>query len=122
MRFCWTTIKVSDLEHSIRFYQDVVGLQLQRKYEAGPGKEIAFLAAEAGQTEVELIADENQKKVEIGNDISLGFTVASIQDKLKFVQNEGIKVLAGPISPNPEIEFFYVSDPDGVKIQFVENK
>lgn len=122
MRFCWTTIKVSDLEDSIRFYQDIVGLQLQRKYEAGPGKEIAFLAAETGQTEVELIADENQTKVEIGNDISLGFTVASVQDKLKFVQNEGIKVLAGPISPNPEIEFFYVSDPDGVKIQFVENK
>ncbi|ODS49840.1 MAG: lactoylglutathione lyase, partial [Halanaerobium sp. 4-GBenrich] len=35
---------------------------------------------------------------------------------------KNIVIQSGPISPNPKIEFFFVLDPNGLKIQFVENK
>ncbi|MFP4199505.1 MAG: VOC family protein [Halanaerobium sp.] len=35
MSYLWTTIKVKNLEESIEFYQQIVGLKLQRKFEAG---------------------------------------------------------------------------------------
>ncbi|MEG3070260.1 MAG: VOC family protein [Candidatus Syntrophopropionicum ammoniitolerans] len=43
MKFCWCTISVNNLEQSIRFYQQIVGLSLNRRFVAGPGVEIAFL-------------------------------------------------------------------------------
>ncbi|MFW6267358.1 MAG: VOC family protein, partial [Halanaerobium sp.] len=39
MSYLWTTIKVKNLEESIEFYQQIVGLKLQRKFEAGPERE-----------------------------------------------------------------------------------
>ncbi|MFW5749935.1 MAG: VOC family protein [Halanaerobium sp.] len=122
MSYLWTTIKVKNLEESIEFYQQIVGLKLQRKFEAGPEREIAFLAAAAGETEVELIADQGKEDIDIGQDISLGFEVESAAQKIKFLEDNGIEIESGPVSPNPQIEFFYVLDPNGVKIQFVENK
>ncbi len=122
MGFLWTTIKVKDLEDSIAFYTKIVGLEVQRRFEAGPGREIAFLSEADGQTAVELIDDQDQSQIDLGRDISLGFEVDTVAQKMKFLEEQGIKVESGPVSPNPNIEFFYVFDPNGLKIQFVENK
>ncbi|PUU91285.1 lactoylglutathione lyase [Halanaerobium congolense] len=122
LSFLWTTIKVKNLKESVEFYRDIVGLEVQRRFEAGPETKIVFLAAADGQTAVELIDDQNQTEVELGADISLGFEVDSLAEKMKFVEEKNIVIQSGPISPNPKIEFFFVLDPNGLKIQFVENK
>lgn len=122
MSFLWTTIKVKDLSESVKFYQDIVGLEVQRQFEAGPETEIAFLAAAGDQTAVELIDYQNQDEIKLGADISLGFEVNSLAEKMKFIQENNISIQSGPISPNPNIEFFYILDPNGLRIQFVENK
>lgn len=122
MGFLWTTIKVKDLKESIKFYQEIVGLEMQRSFEAGPETEIAFLAAADGQTAVELIDDQNHNEINLGADISLGFEVDSIEEKIKFLKSKNISIESGPISPNPNIEFFHILDPNGLRIQFVENK
>lgn len=119
MKFCWTTIHVKNLEESLKFYQEIVGLQLNNRYNAGPGMEIAFLGS--GETQVELIGHETDKGVNIGQDISLGFEVSSLDEMLEFVKGKGIAVHSGPFQPNPHVRFFYIMDPDGLKIQFVEN-
>ena len=120
MRFCWTTIKVKDLEESLQFYQDIVGLKVVRRFKSGEGSEIAFLGE--GDTKVELIYDAGQKDVSIGQDISLGFEVKSLDEALKFItQEKGLKIHSGPFQPSPNVKFFYVLDPNGLRIQFVEN-
>ena len=40
---------------------------------------------------------------------------------LDFIKEKGLSVYEGPFQPNPTIKFFYVLDPNGLKIQFVEN-
>lgn len=122
MGYLWTTIKVKDLEESIAFYTEIVGLKVQRRFAAGPGREIAFLSEAEGQTAVELIDDQDQNQVDLGRDISLGFEVDSVDQKIEFLEEEEIEIVSGPVSPNPNIEFFYVLDPNGLRIQFVENK
>lgn len=118
MKFCWSTIHVNDLEESLEFYQEIVGLKQQRRFEAGPN-EIAFLGE--GETKVELVSSDEDEEVSIGQDISLGFEVESLEDKIEFVKKNGIAIHSGPIQPNPNIKFFFVQDPNGLKIQFVEN-
>lgn len=40
---------------------------------------------------------------------------------LDFLKDKGIEIQAGPFQPNPYIKFIYILDPNGLKIQFVEN-
>lgn len=120
MKFIWTTLSVKDMEESLKFYQDIVGLNIVDRFPTGPGMELAFLGD--GETKVELVYNENESKVEIGGDISLGFEVDSLDEMLEFVKEKGIKIHSGPFHPNPGIGFFFVQDPNGLRIQFVEQK
>ena len=118
MSFLWTTITVKDIEESLKFYQEIVDLPLNRRFAAGPGVEIAFLGDDG--TKVELICSEKIKEVNIGSDISLGFAVKSLDEKIAFLEGKGIKLHSGPFAPNPHTKFFFILDPNGLKIQFVE--
>jgi len=119
MKFCWSTIKVKNLEESLKFYKEIVGLTLSNRFSAGMGKEIAFLGD--GETKIELICDESLKDINYSEYISLGFEVKSVDDMMNLIKEKGINMHSGPFEPNPHTRFFYVLDPDGLKIQFVEN-
>ena len=112
-------MKVKNLEESLKFYQDIVGLNISRRFNAGPGKEIAFLGE--GETKIELIYNEALKEVSYGEHISLGFEVNSVDEMMNFAKEKGIDIHSGPFQPNPHSRVFYVLDPNGLKIQFVEN-
>jgi lactoylglutathione lyase len=119
MKFCWSTLRVKNLEESLKFYQEIVGLKIDRRFNAGPGVEIAFLGD--GETKIELLYDENNKGINVGQDISWGFEVGSLDETMSLVKEKGIEIQGGIIQPNPHVKFFYVLDPNSLKIQFVEN-
>ena len=119
MKFCWCTITVNNMEESLKFYQEIVELKLNRRFPAGPNVDIAFLGE--GETEVELICDSHHKPTGKAEDISLGFEVESLEEMINFIREKGLEISRGPYQPNPHIKFFYVKDPNGVNIQFVEN-
>jgi lactoylglutathione lyase len=119
MNFLWCTIRVNNLEESINFYEFIVGLQVNTRFQAGPNKEIAFLGN--GETKVELIWDKSTSTTNVGPDISIGFEVDSVDEKLVFLKERNIPIQSEVIQPNPHTKFFYVLDPNGLKIQFVEN-
>lgn len=119
MKLSWVTLFVKKLEESLRFYQEIVGLNLVEKFNAGPGVEIAFLGN--GETKIELIHNEAIKEVNLGENISLGFEVDSLDKIMAFVKEKGINIHSGPFQPNPHIKFFFIMDPNGLKIQFAEH-
>jgi len=119
MNFCWCTVAVKDLDDSIKFYQEIVGLPVERRFMAGPDVEIAFLGS--GETKLELLEHKKEKKSFTGDGISLGFEVQSVDEKMKFIRGKGLLIEGGPYQPNPHIKFFYVRDPNGLRVQFVEN-
>lgn len=118
MSFCHVTLTVKDLDASIRFYTEVAGLPVDKRYQAGPDTEIAFLGA--GDTKVELICSKNQPDAIIGNGVSIGFKVDSVPQKLESLKGSGITVLSDIIQPNPHVRFFFVADPGGYRVQFIE--
>lgn len=106
------------MNESLKFYEEIVGLTLNKRFNAGPGMEIAFLGD--GETKVELICNENNKEISVGKDISWGFQVKSLDEMIKLIKDKGISVESGPVQPNPHTKFFFIKDPNGLKIQFVE--
>ena len=119
MKFCWTTINVKNLERSLAFYKDIVGLPIIRRMQPNPDMELAFLGE--GDTQVELICHKEAADIEFGKDISLGFVVESLEDFTEELKSRHIGIHSGPFQPNPFIRFLFVLDPDGLKFQFVEN-
>jgi lactoylglutathione lyase len=119
MNFLWSTIKVKDMKDSLKFYQDIVELSIERRFNPDENTEIVFLGS--GETKIELIDEKNKVDISFGNDISLGFQVDSVDSMINKLKEYGIEPETEILQPNPNIKFFYVRDPNGLKIQFVEN-
>ncbi len=116
MAFLWCTVRVSDVDRSVKFYEDVVGLTVARRLPS-PYGDIVFLGD--GETTLELMGG---RQGEIGDDISVGFSVDDLDKLAAELEAKGVKVHGGPFSPAPGVRFLYVQDPDGLKVQFVEQK
>ncbi len=108
------------MDDSLDFYETFLGLPLNNRFNAGPHMEIAFLGD--GDTQVELIYNSEVKDIGFGNDISLGFTVPSLEEMIGKLETIGIKPLTDIYQPNPNVRFIFIQDPNGLKIQFVEMK
>lgn len=117
MKYVWTTIIVKDLEKSLEFYRDLIGLKINRRFATGANQEIVFLGN--GETEIELI-ENKQESFTAGNAISLGFAVESLDETIKLLKEKSINIISDIIQPNSSIKFICVLDPNGVKVQFSE--
>lgn len=118
MNICWVTLHVQDIERSLDFYTGLFGLEVVRRFKPDGQREIAFLGSEG--TQLELIGDPQASGAPHSEDITVGFPVASLEMITEKLEELGIGVYSGPFQPNPAISFIYVLDPDGFKIQLVE--
>lgn len=118
MKYLWTTLNVENMEKSLNFYQNILGLKLKREFSPAPGMKFSFLGD--GETEIELICNEGVKDINPGDSLSMGFKIESTEQFSADLKEKGIEIHSGPFQPNPHIRFFFVLDPDGYKIQLVE--
>lgn len=119
MKYVWTTIYVKDLDKSLKFYTDVVGLEVDGRFPAGPGMEIGFLKSQGTDTKIELIQEAVFKGRKEPTAISMGFLTDDIENKREEVKAAGYEPTE-IIRPNPHAQFFFVKDPDGIEVQFVQ--
>ncbi len=118
MKYVHITLYVSNLQRSLAFYRDLLGMNILQRIHSG-GREIVFLG-EAGQPSIELIAAGNEAPKKSG--FSLGFRVESLEEATRMMENAGYPLLRGPISPNPNLRFSFFHDPDAIEIQVLEYK
>lgn len=117
MTFRWSTLLVKDMKASLYFYQEALGLELAGREAPYPGLEIAFL--ETGDTKIELVCSAENNNAMVGDAVSWGFQVASLEEALARMEAHGIPIHIGPIE-HPAVRYFFVQDPDGLKIQLKE--
>ncbi|MCW9717922.1 MULTISPECIES: lactoylglutathione lyase [unclassified Avibacterium] len=127
MRILHTMLRVGDLDRSIKFYQDVLGMRLLRTSENPEYKyTLAFLGYGDEETSsvLELTYNWGVNEYELGNaygHIAIG--VDDIYATCEAVRQAGGKVTRepGPVKGGKTVIAF-VEDPDGYKIEFIENK
>lgn len=117
MQFLWCSLYVRDIDASIHFYEQIVGLHVIRRFNE-PGAKLAFLGE--GETKLELIQGKNEPGSGVG--FSIGFKVESLDEKMASIKAQGIAIHSGPFAPSPRTRFFFVADPDGALVQLVEQK
>ena len=121
MNLCWVTIKVNNLEESLKFYNEVIGLNISERFNTPDGTEFAMLGKK-NEAKIELIYNPNHTNVKTSEDITIGFFVDSQEIALNIMEKNNIEVIKGPISPNQDVSFFFVKDPNGYEIQLVDKK
>lgn len=116
MRFDFVTVYVKDMERSLAFYRDVIGLEVLRRHPTADG-ELAFLG-ERGNVTLELIASpRNQENTYTG--FSLGFAVDSLEEATALMEKNGFSLLRGPIAPAPGVQFSFFKGPDNEEIELI---
>ena len=124
MRYLHTMIRVTDLDRSIQFYTDVLGLKLHRKNDYPEGKfTLAFLGGEL-DTEpfIELTHNWDTSRYDLGN--GYGHVALGTPDIYKTC--ERIAASGGKITRQPgpmkhgKTVIAFVEDPDGYKIELIE--
>ena len=118
MTFCWTTLMVKDMEASLKFYSEIIGLEIAARFSAAPGTELAFLGT--GDTQIELVFNAESTNAVVGDAVSFGFDVPSLDEALQMVKEKNIPIHSGPFT-HPTVKFFFVQDPNGLKIQLKES-
>lgn len=116
MNLNWVTIRVSDLEKSVAFYTESLGMEVAARF-GSEGNQIVMLG-KADEAKVELICDSSDKIDMPGNGVSIGLQSEDLDALVATLKAKGYPV-KGPVSPNPQVRFFFVNDPDGYSIQLV---
>ena len=116
MKMQHVTIRTKNFDEEIAFYMDIVGLQIVRDVRPS-GRNMIFLANGEGETQVEII--ETAEAECSGNEyLSVGFHAEDTEALREELIAKGCEV-SDMVSPNPHVKFFYVTDPAGVKVQFI---
>lgn len=121
MNLCWVTLTIDNMEESLKFYRDLLGLKVFSHFNSGGDVEITMLG-EADKPKIELLCNKNVKIPNRNAGISIGFEVESLDSAMEYVKSHNVAITKGPFSPNPKIRFFFVKDPNGIDVQLVENK
>jgi lactoylglutathione lyase len=125
MRILHTMIRVGDLDRSIAFYTEVLGMKLLSRKDYPDGKfTLAFVGFGDGGTEIELTYNYGVERYELGT--AFGHIAVEVDDAYKacaLVKQRGGKVTreAGPMKHGTTVIAF-VEDPDGYKIEFIQKK
>ena len=127
MRILHTMLRVRDLDRSLRFYTDVLGMRLLRRNDYPEGKfTLAFVGygEESDTAVLELTYNWGVDKYELGN--AFGHVAIAVDDAYKAceeVKRRGGKVVreAGPMKHGTTVIAF-VEDPDAYKVELIQRK
>lgn len=125
MRLLHTMLRVGDLQRSIDFYTQVLGMKLLRTSENPEYKySLAFVGFEAnpGQAEIELTYNWGTDRYELGTaygHIALGMPdIYAACEKIRAAGGE-VSREPGPVKGGTTVIAF-VTDPDGYKIELIQ--
>lgn len=119
-RLLHTRYRVQDLEKTVAFYRDVLGLQEIRRHTSGRGSQLVFLKAPGSEEEIELCKFDGSGPVKVGDDIThLAFEVDDIEAFAKEAAAKGYPLSDGPHRGESSIIAF-VDAPEGYEVELIQ--
>ena len=116
-----TRMRVSDMEQTIQFYTDVLGLEVLERKVSPRGSHLAFLKVPNSEELIELTSFPPSGPVRVQEDlIHLAFQVESLDDTIASLNAKGVKVTDGPTTTSSGSRFIFIDAPDGYEVELIE--
>ena len=116
-----TRMRVSNLDETIRFYTNVLGLDVLERKTSPRGSQLAFLKVPNSDELIELTSFPPSGPVKVQEDlVHLAFQVESLDQTIATLNAKGVKVTDGPTTTSSGSRFIFIDAPDGYEIELIE--
>ena len=115
-----TRYRVEDLDRTVSFYKDVLGLQEVGRHTSGRGSKLVFLKAPGSEEQIELCQYEASGPVKVGFDLThLAFEVEDMEALARHCAALGYPLSDGPHQSGSGIIAF-IDAPEGYEIELIQ--
>jgi lactoylglutathione lyase len=120
-RLLHTRYRVSDLDKTVAFYRDVLGLEETRRSQSGRGSELVFFKAPGSHEEIEICKFDGSGPVVVGPDLThLAFEIDDIEAFAKHSAALGYPLSDGPHKTSSGSLIAFVDAPEGYEIELIQ--
>jgi lactoylglutathione lyase len=118
-----TRYRVDDLERTVKFYREVLGLEEIKRHKSPRGSELVFLKAPESREEIEICFFPGSEPVRVQPDLThLAFEVESLEVFSKHLAGLGLRYSDGPATTSSGTVFAFVDAPEGYEIELIQRK
>ena len=116
-----TRMRVSDMEQTVRFYTEVLGLEVLERKTSPRGSNLAFLKVPNSEELIELCSFPPSGPVKVQEDlVHLAFQVESLDETIRALTAKGVRITDGPTASSSGSRFIFIDAPDGYEIELIE--
>src|SRR6201993_808576 len=116
-----TRYRVSDLEKTVAFYKDVLGLKEIRRHTSPRGSQLVFLKAPQSEEEIELCKFDESGPVVVGPDLThLAFEVDDLDKFAREAPAKGHPLSDGPHRTDRSDLISFIDAPEGYEIELIQ--
>lgn len=118
-----TRYRVNDLEKTVNFYKQVLGLAEIRRHKSPRGSELVFMKAPESEELIELCSFPASGPVQVQADLThLAFEVDSLEAFGKHLASLGLKYSDGPTLQPDGSGFAFIDAPEGYEIELMQRR
>src|SRR5438309_8606435 len=115
-----TRYRVQDLEKTVSFYKEVLGLEETRRHTSGRGSQLVFFKAPGSEEEIEICKFDESGPVTVGPDLThLAFEVDDLDKFAKQAAAKGYPLSDGPHASGIG-KIAFIDAPEGYEIELIE--
>ena len=116
-----TRYRVTDLEMTVSFYRDVLGLTETRRHTSGRGSQLVFFKASGSEEEIEICKFDESGPVMVGPDLThLAFEVDDIEQFARESARKGYPLSDGPHPNGKNGAIAFIDAPEGYEIELIQ--
>ena len=116
-----TRMRVNDLERTVKFYEDALGLTIARRSVSPRGAEIVFLQTPNSEEEIEICRLPNSPAVQVQPDlVHLAFEVDDLADFAAKAAKKGYALSDGPTPTNSGSLIAFIDAPQGYEVELIQ--
>jgi lactoylglutathione lyase len=116
-----TRMRVNDLERTVKFYQDALGLTVSRRNTSPRGAKLAFLKTPNSDEEIELCQLPNSPSVEVQPDLMhLAFAVDDVAAATAELARKGYQLSGESITTSSGATIAFLDAPEGYEVELIQ--
>ena len=116
-----TRYRLNDLERTVNFYKEVLGLQEVRRHKSPRGSELVFMKAPESEELIELCHFPASGPVQVQPDLThLAFEVDSLEEFGRHLAKLGLKYSDGPHLKEDGGGIAFIDAPEGYEIELIQ--